>query len=376
MEHLKSEQSVSSSLHQTSWSRPSQWGEEDIKLEPGVIIREKYRLEEELGTGSMGLVWKASDLIEEQGDARDSHVAIKFLSQDFKQHPDALKALVREFNRYKRLSHANIVKAHGLDHVGSSFFMVMELLKGVPLDEFIKIHPNGLSISEAEPIIKNMGHALAYAHQEGIAHLDFKPANVFYDPEAKTAKVIDFGIARPLEQSERAETRYDPGALRAFTYAYASCEMLLGLEPDPRDDIYGLACVTYELLSGKHPFNRQKAITAKYEKLSPKPIRDLNRQQNQALLRALAFQRDDRIATVDEFLAELFPEKKKSAFLVPLMLLFAIVAGFAAWEQFKPSIDKHFAEQERQRLVEEKARQQAQAARQAEAARQQAQAAR
>ncbi|TGO02233.1 hypothetical protein PN36_28345, partial [Candidatus Thiomargarita nelsonii] len=79
-----------------------QWG--DIKLESGIIIRNKYRLEEELGTGSMGLVWKAIDLIQEQGDARDSHVAIKFLNQDFKQHPDALKALVREFQRYQRVT--------------------------------------------------------------------------------------------------------------------------------------------------------------------------------------------------------------------------------------------------------------------------------
>jgi|GEM_PF-1031590 len=376
---------ITSSIRQSSWFHPSQWDEE-TELLPDLIIRDKYRLEEELGNGAMGVVWKASDLIQEEGDARDSHVAIKFLSQDFKQHPDALKALVREFNRYKRLNHPHIVKAHGLDRLGSSFFMVMELLKGVPLDEFIKIHPNGLSLSEAEPIIKNMGHALAYAHQEGIAHLDFKPANVFYEPDRKTAKVIDFGIARPLEQSERAETQFDPGSLGAFTYTYASCEMLLGLDPDPRDDIYALACVTYELLSGKHPFNRKKASTAKYEKLSPKLISDLNRQQNQAIRRALAFHRDERTATVDEFLAELFPEKKKSTFLVPLLLLFAIVAGLSAWEPFKPSIDNQpkKVEQERQkaaRLAAEQkaARQQAEATRLAaeqEAARQQAEATR
>jgi murein DD-endopeptidase MepM/ murein hydrolase activator NlpD len=374
-------------------SRPSQWEEdEDMAIEPGLVILDKYRLVEELGKGGMGIVWKAIDLIQEEGEARDSHVAIKFLSQDFKQHPDALKALVREFKRYERLSHPNIVKAHKLDRLGTTFFMVMEFLKGVPLDEFIQSRKNGLSLSEAEPIIKDMAHALAYAHQEGLAHLDFKPANVFYDSEAKSAKVIDFGIARPLEQSEREKTGFDPGALGALTNAYASYEMLLSLDPDQRDDIYALACVTYELLSGKHPFNKQKATTAKYEKLSPEPLPGLKRQQEQALLRGLAFYRDDRTPTVDEFLAELFPEKKKPVLgLVGGGLVAAIVAGFVAWELFKPQIykppeepaprvaqgqDQIAAEQERQRLEEVAQAEAARLAAEQEAARKKAEAAR
>ncbi|MEN8218133.1 MAG: serine/threonine-protein kinase [Pseudomonadota bacterium] len=322
-----------------SWSRPSQWEDSDeIELKPGLVIRDNYRLEEELGEGGMGVVWKAIDLIQEAGEARDSHVAIKFFSRDFKQHPDALKALVREFHRYKRLTHPKIVKAHGLDRFGNTYFMVMELLKGIPLNEFLKSHKNGVSIIEAKPIIKDMAEALGHAHQEGIAHLDFKPANVFYDPDEKIAKVIDFGIARPLEQSERDETLFDPGTLQALTDAYASYEMLLALEPDQRDDIYGLACVTYELLSGKHPFNRKKATTAEYEKLSPKPIKGLNNQQNQALLRALAFYRDERTLTASQFLAELFPPVKESPnwFLVGGSVIVLGLASFAAWEHFKP----------------------------------------
>jgi len=321
------------------WTRPSKWLNEEIVLEKGLIIRDNYRLEEEVGEGGMGVVWKAVDLIQEAGQARDSHVAIKFFSQDFKEHPDALKALVREFHRYKRLNHPNIVKAHGLDRLGSTFFLVMEFLKGIPLKEFIKDHKNGLSLNKAKPIIKNMAHALAHAHQEGIGHLDFKPDNVFYDPDTKTAKVIDFGIARPLKQSERDETRFDPGSLGALTDAYASNEMLLNLEPDTRDDIYGLACVTYELLSGKHPFNRKKATTAEYEKLSPKPIRGLTKKQNKALLRALAFQRKKRTLTANQFLAELFPKKDPFPWvLVSLLLIVLGTASFAGWKYlYKPS---------------------------------------
>jgi serine/threonine protein kinase len=314
------------------FSRPSFWVGDEIVLEHGLIIRDNYRLEEELGEGGMGVVWKAIDLIQEAGEARDSHVAIKFFSRDFKEHPDALKALVREFHRYKRLTHPKIVKAHGLDRLGNTFFMVMEFLKGIPLNKFLKSHKNGISLIEAKPIIKDMAEALAHAHQEGIAHLDFKPANVFYDPDEKIAKVIDFGVVRPLEQSEREQ-----GSLGAITDAYASAEMLFGLEPEPRDDIYGLACVTYELLSGKHPFNRKKATTAKDEGLSPEPIDGLKPQQNKALLRGLAFYRDDRTPTATQFLAELFPEKKNFFWvLVGGSIIVLGLASFAAWEYFKP----------------------------------------
>ncbi|TGO01976.1 hypothetical protein PN36_32840, partial [Candidatus Thiomargarita nelsonii] len=160
------------------------WEEgEEREPERGLVIRNNYRLVEQLGEGGMCVVWKAIDLIQEAGDARNSHVAIKFLNQDFKRHPDALKALVREFDRYKRLTHPNIVKAHNLDSIGETYFMVMELLKGIPLKKFIESHKNGISLIEAKSIIKDMAEALAYSHQNGIAHLDFKPANVFYSPD-------------------------------------------------------------------------------------------------------------------------------------------------------------------------------------------------
>jgi len=338
---METKHSSDSSQSNNSWLHPSRWNAgEETKLEPGLLIHQHYRLEEEIGQGSMGVVWKAVDLIQVEGDARDCHVALKFLNQDFKQHPDALKVLVREFHRYKKLNHPNIVKAYGLDRFENTFFLVMEFLKGMSLKEIIQNHPNGLPLKEAEPIIKDMAHALAYAHKEGIAHLDFKPGNVFYESESKRTKVIDFGIARPLEQSEREGTRYDLKNLGALTEAYASYEMLSNLDPDPRDDIYGLACVTYGLLSGKHPFNRKNAITAESKKLFPKRIKGLNRQQNKALWRALAFKRNKRTRTVDDFLAEL--EKKPKSLLVFLVMLLGIVATWYHFDGVKqqPEPDK------------------------------------
>jgi serine/threonine protein kinase len=290
---------------------------------PGMVIRENYRLIEPIGKGGTGVVWKAIDLVQEAGDSRTPYVAIKFLNRNFKQ-----QALIGEFARYQRLSHPNIVRADELSHTGGTVFMVMEFMSGIPLKQLIKNYPEGLSLEKAKPIIQGMAHALSYAHKEGIAHLDFKPANVFYDPEAQLAKVIDFGIAWLIKQSEREGTLSEQGAL---TEPYASREMLLSLEhPAPVDDIYALACVTYELLSGKHPFESKTSAKAENEQLSPKPIEGLSRQQNQALERALAFRRKERTQTVDEFLAELFPKKKKSYGLV-IGVLLLLVAGFGGF---------------------------------------------
>jgi serine/threonine protein kinase len=331
---------LNGSKSRSSWSNLPEDNGEEVVLEPGMVIRDSYRLIEPVGKGGMGVVWKALDLSHDADDSHRHYVAIKFLNRDFEKHPDALKALVREFARYQKLSHPNIVRAYELSRTGSTVFMVMEFLSGIPLRQLIKEHPLGHSLEEAKPIIQGMAQALAYAHNEGIAHLDFKPANVFYDPEHKLVKVIDFGIARLIKQSEREKTLFDPGSLGAFTETYASRELFLKLEaPAPVNDIYALACVTYELLSGKHPFNRKTSVKAEDEKLSPKSIEGLSRQQNKALSHALAYHRDKRTQTVDKFLAELFPEKKKSSVLFFAVLLIvlqlAILGGLAVKHFFQ-----------------------------------------
>lgn len=302
-------------------------GQQTSLIQPGQVIRDTYRLELKVGSGGMGQVWKALDLIQDAGEAKDKHVAIKFINHEIRSHPYAVKALVREFSRYKKLIHPNIVKAYELNTDGNEVFIAMEYLKGKELKEFIKQHPKGIPLEQAKPIIKAMCDALGYAHEEGIIHLDFKPGNVFYNPESQTCKVIDFGIARLRNQQARDETRFDPGNLGAITTAYASAEMLMGSEPDPRDDIYALACVAYELLSGHHPFNKFQSIKAEREKMQPQPIPGLSHLELQALLNGLNFQRDQRTGNTEEFYSELFSaqllEKKK---LTKRLIIGAIIA--------------------------------------------------
>ncbi len=325
--------------------------EESRELAPGVVIRDTYQLYRFLGKGGMGEVWQALDLIREAGDAseKDKYVAIKFLSKEVRNHPYALKALVREFSRYRWLIHPNIVRAYELNRDRDQIYIVLEFLEGASLKEWIQSHPEGTEPEEAEPLIRGMCAGLSYAHRQGILHMDFKPSNVFYDPESRTAKVIDFGIARLSDPEEREKTRFDPGKLAALSEAYASPEMLSGVDPDRRDDMYGLACVSYEIFSGRHPFDRVNALAASHQGLKPQPIPSLTDRQNHGLLQALSFQREDRLDDPEKLYEVLYEQplsgesgasRRLPRFMVPvaaavavLLFLAAFFWGYSRWRE-------------------------------------------
>jgi eukaryotic-like serine/threonine-protein kinase len=163
----------------------------------------------------------------------------------------------------------------------------------------------GMPYAEALPIVKGMANALAYAHEHGFVHCDFKPGNVLLTDKGEV-KVIDFGIARVFQRPEEESdaTVFDPGTLGALTPAYASPEMLEHREADPRDDVYALGCIVYELLTGHHPFNRLSAVQARSADLKPQRPEGLGTRQWRALRAALAFDRQARTPTVNRFVDE------------------------------------------------------------------------
>ncbi|AQV95086.1 protein kinase [Cupriavidus necator] len=270
----------------------------------GDTLNGRFVLEECLGVGGMGTVYKALDLRKLEASDRKPYIAIKVLNLQFSGHPKSLMALQREARKAQTLAHRNIVTVYDFDRDGPVVFLTMEYLSGSSLNHVLKA-PGfaGMPMARAMSIINGMGNALAYAHERGFVHCDFKPANVFLTENGEV-KVIDFGIARgflpPADESDR--TVFDPGSLGGMTPAYASPEMFDHCEPDPRDDIFALACVSYELLTGKHPYQRLSANQARDAALKPVQPPQLSRTQWKTLREALSLDRETRTPTVARFL--------------------------------------------------------------------------
>jgi serine/threonine protein kinase len=181
------------------------------------VLRGRYVIERVLGEGGMGTVFLAQDEEENQP------FAIKVLKEDFRRHPDSLKALREEVIKSRSLAGPNIVGVYELGRDRSIVYVKMEYLQGKSLDALLDDDfARGMPLTQAWPIIDGVCAGVAYAHDRGVIHSDIKPSNIFVTTAGK-AKVLDFGIARAV----RAPTkRYDPGDLGALTPTYASCEML------------------------------------------------------------------------------------------------------------------------------------------------------
>ncbi|HKI73471.1 MAG TPA: serine/threonine-protein kinase, partial [Pseudomonadales bacterium] len=234
--------------------------------EAGRLLKNRFVLEEKVGSGGMGDVYKALDLRQQEAQERNPYIAIKILNEHFARHKDAFISLQREATRTRGIPHPNIMAVYDFDREGDTVFMSMELLDGKPLDDYLKEHPEGVSVEDAWNIIDGICQGLARAHGANIVHSDFKPGNIYYTDD-KLAKVFDFGIARAVSnpndlQADGEKTVFDAGSLGALTPTYASYEMLTGKEPTKSDDVYAVALVAYELFTGRHPYNRTPADKA------------------------------------------------------------------------------------------------------------------
>ena len=325
-----SEGATTGSTGGSSWETEERLTEVAAPLYPGSVLRERFVLVEELGRGGMGVVYKAFD--RSRGDAKERYVALKILNEEFKRHPLAVRALQREARKAQKLAHPNIATVYDFDRDGGNVYMVMELLTGRSLDQVLREDGcNGIPIVPALGMVKSLAAALSYAHEQGIVHSDFKPSNAFLTLDGKV-KVLDFGIARAapnvLEKGER--TTFDAGQLGAVSPAYASLEMLRGQEPDVRDDVYALACVAYELLTGTHPYRRIDALKAHESGLEPRVIGKLSRPQWRALRQGLAFERTDRCPSVDAFASQLLQRSPRTKLWITSGAVATALAGLVA----------------------------------------------
>ena len=281
----------------------------------GTVLAGRYRLEALLERGGMSLVFRAGDLRRTAGGSGPAKVGVKLAGPEHA----ARQALEHEATLLAGLSHPGIIRTLGFDREGESAFMIMELLEGERLRaRLVRSHPEPLPEAEALGLARQLAEALAYLHGRGLVHRDVKPANIFVTATGEL-RLIDFGLAATPGGA------HHPGneAPKAWTPLYASPQMLARELPDPRDDVYSLGCVVYEMLSGRHPWGNVTAPEAAERKLRPSRPAGLRRHRWMLLRRSLSFSASERPADAAAFIAEFFPPAR------PRRIAPWVVAAFA-----------------------------------------------
>lgn len=216
----------------------------------------RYTIVEHLGGGGMGQVYRA----QQHDMGRD--VAIKLMSYQVRQHPEARSRFVREARLTGRINHPGIVTVHhyGVEEHGV-MYLVMEYLRGVTLAELLRVE-GPLPLSRVARVVDQICDALYAAHRQGVIHRDLKPANVIVldeGPAPDTLKVLDFGLARSLLPSAEFTALTQSGKMFG-TPAYMPPEVAMGRNCDARGDVYSLGTMVYEMLAGRTQFAHVEAL--------------------------------------------------------------------------------------------------------------------
>jgi serine/threonine protein kinase len=311
----------------------------------GRVLRNRYVIESGLGRGGIGTVFKALDRYRCDLAEGNRHVAIKFLNKKT-DGAQLLSNLRREFFCAQALSHPNIVKVYELELDGDAAFFTMELIEGELLSDLIdRLGPAPISRSMAWTTIREVGAALAHAHSRNVAHGDLKPQNIMMTKSGEV-RLLDFGASNILPRHIAGAEATHGIRTTALTPAYACCELLEGQHADPRDDLYALACLSYELLSGQHPFERRCSSEARDRGMLAQRPPGLTRRQWETLRKGLAWKRQDRSMTVHDWIARLTAVPAASSVLRPLhstparraataVLGVSIILGLGLWAAFR-----------------------------------------
>ena len=262
-----------------------------MKITTGQVISH-YRIIEQIGSGGMGIIYKAEDL------KLKRLVALKFLPPDITRDADAKMRFIHEAQAASALEHNNICNIHEINETeDEQVFMVMAYYEG----ETLKNRIARLSIDEAIGIALQIAEGLSQAHQKGIIHRDIKPANIMITDRCEV-KILDFGLAKLSSQTKLTKEGTTLG-----TVSYMSPEQARGEITDHRTDIWSLGVILYEMLSGRLPFRGEYDQAVIYAILNeqPDPIADLPEQLARNINKALAKDPKQRYQTLEEFITDL-----------------------------------------------------------------------
>ncbi len=280
---------------------PSATTAQDAELRSHVerTLASTYEVDQELGRGGMGIVYRARD------KRLKRLVAIKLLPPELAFRRDIRSRFLREAETAAQLSHPNIVPIYSVDEVGNLVFFVMACIEGDNLAR--QVEKRGpLPVAEVRRWLTEVADALSYAHSRGVVHRDIKPDNILVDAVDGRALVTDFGIARAAQESGDA-SRLTATGMAIGTPTYMSPEQASGeRDIDGRTDLYALGVVAYQMLTGEPPFvgNSTPALMIKHLTEQPVPVEarraDVPQSLAAAVMRLLEKNPDHRFQSAAE----------------------------------------------------------------------------
>lgn len=226
------------------------------------VLGGRYELLERVGMGGMAVVYKATDKM------LGRNVAIKILREEFKENEEFIRRFKVESQAAASLSHQNVVQIYDVGEEDGLHYIVMELLEGVTLKNYIKSKGGLLPRREAMNFAMQICRALEHAHSKHVVHRDIKPQNIVLTDSGKI-KVADFGIARAANNT----TTVNSGQYAVGSAHYLSPEQARGGYTDHRSDIYSLGVVMYELFTGSLPFDAEESIAVVMQHINDEPKR-------------------------------------------------------------------------------------------------------
>lgn len=286
-----------------------------------------FDLEEEIGRGGMGVVYRATE--------RDtgSVVAVKLMLTEFSANPRFRERFLREAEFAPKLAHPNIVPVYGWGEADGELYIAMRLIDGISLDALVA-QEGPLELSRAIDIFGQAAAALDSAHEAGVLHRDVKPQNILVIPRrsprhADHVYLADFGLVRPIvSDSTVSRTGQIFGSV-----PYMAPELIENQPADGRADVYALGCVLYECLTGSSPFERDSEVSLIWAQVHEQPPRvtakrsDLSMGVDDVVLRSMAKHPDDRYLTCGEMVTDLRERANKNV-------------AELAYRKFRPLIDR------------------------------------
>lgn len=265
----------------------------------GKLLDNRYEIMEQIGMGGMARVFRALD------HRLNRQVAVKILREDLAEDAELRRRFHEESQAVAMLSHPNIVAVYDVSRSSDVEYIVMELIDGITLKQYMQKKGNKLNWREALHFITQIVKALGHAHSRGIIHRDIKPHNIMVLRDG-SVKVADFGIARVASGGHSTLTQEALGSVH-----YISPEQARGSHIDARSDLYSAGVVLYEMITGRLPFEGDTPVSVAIQHINSIPLspREIDPAIPEALeaitMKAMAPDPDNRYLSADDMLADL-----------------------------------------------------------------------